>query len=311
VVESFTNPRFRDDTETTADWDRTGVARGSVGAPRTVDFEPPLTGFTLADPLRPEGSRLQLFFGRNEIAIEEGDSILSMSWGPQSNFVFATTYSDLEVKIGTTARDRLVSGYDANYTASAGNPTTVFQGNYVLPGSPNTSWEPWPTFTTPFEYTGQGNLVFEVSTPPGAAEYQLFRNSSFAMHPRYRNVGPFGSETAESGERTRYHTRFEIARTTTFATSLFYDTGIDDPDYAPPQVLADSLPPGTRVDIELEGADDTDGDGIPDDATRTGLVSDANDLDGKRYVRFRLALVGDATAGEAPVVTRVVIPFSP
>jgi len=188
-------------------------------------------------------------------------------------------------------------------------PTRVFLGDYAVPNGLNSPWFPWPQFTSAFEYDGVRSLILDVNVPTGAQTFQLFRSTSVAALPKTRIFGAASAPVASAGETTIYHMRFTVSRIRSVAQSTFYDTGIADPDYGVPAVRTASLPDGTEVVLEVEGAEDDDANGIPDPGTFTGFRANTNGIDGSRLVRFRLSLRANPTLATVPSVTSVSIPF--
>lgn len=311
IVENFGRTESQDPVTTNAAWDGDGFLRGRVTNPRQVDFAPKDTGFLLADPLRSKGSRFQMLYPNRRMRFEPGESILALSWGPKSNFVFASRYSDLEIKLGHAAGSSLLPEFDSNY--SPDGPQQVYRGDYELPNSLNSNWFPWPEFETDFEWREPSpGLILEIGVPPGGDTFQIFRNQFTDAPVNRRIIAPFGADRSPHGpEDTLYHARFTVAKTTTIAQSVFYDSGISDPDYLVPRVTARTLPEGTSFELELEGAEDDDENGIPDPGSATGFHSDADRLDGSRLVRFRITLKGNPRSGRVPVLDAVSLAFRP
>lgn len=307
-VESFATTARRDTAATTASWLGDGVASGAYSPPRSVDVTPPDSGFLLPQPLSTSGNRIQLVYSPSQVGAAPGESILGISWGPRSNFTFPATYFGTEVLLGHSRRPSgdLSRVFASNFD---GPPSLVFGGDYAVPGQLDTPWFPWPEFTSDFEYDATRSLVLDVNVPAGAATFQLFRATSVAAEPRTRIFGEAGATLAAFGEATVYHTRFSIARWRSVAQSTFFDTGLDDPDYSAPAVRAAALPAGTELSVELEGAEDADRDGAPDPGTLTGFRADANEIDGRRLVRFRLRMRANPATGAVPVATSVSVPY--
>jgi hypothetical protein len=251
---------------------------------------------------------MQLLFPPNRVGASPGESILGISWGPRSNFLFASTYSDVELLLGHSRApfDDLSLVFADNFD---GAPTRVFSGDYVVPNSLGTAWFPWPAFTTDFEYDGARSLLLDVNVPTGASTFQLFRSTSLAAFPKIRIFGAASAPVASFGEATLYHTRFSIARLRSVAQSTFFDTGVDDADFSAAAVRTTAFPAGSELALEVEGAEDADRNGVPDPGTLTGFRTDPNAIDGSRLVRFRLGFKASQPNGEVPRVTSVAIPF--
>jgi len=243
-----------------------------------------------------------------DLGTAPGESIVGLSWGPRSNFVFASTYSGISLLLGHFRAEAsgLRFRFDNNFDRP---PTRVFSGDYATTSSLSADWFPWPQFTTDFEHDGSSGVVLEVNVPQGASTFQLFRSRSTAPLPRRRLYGNPGEAIGTTGELTAYHMRFSVARLRAIAQSRFFDTGFDDPDYLPLAIRAAAAPAGTEIVAEVEGAEDANRDGVPDPGTLTGFRSDPDEIDGSRLVRFRLRLKANAATGDVPRVTSASIPF--
>jgi hypothetical protein len=96
------------------------------------------------------------------------------------------------------------------------------------------------------------------------------------------------------------------------ATSYFYDTTSDAPEYLPALVHPKSLPRGSELLLEFQGTRRLDGEGrIPENepAVASGWVTDPSLLSGYRYLRFRVTFQGGSLTGEEPILDDILIPF--
>lgn len=316
IVEDFTTVDRRDEAVTTAMWEGTGSLIGTVASmPREVDY---LTGASLfnlphplveaGNPATPNGCRFQMRFVPGQIGAVPGESIIGMSWAPKSGTVLASTYRDMTIKLGNGEAGRaLVGRFDENY---ASEPTVVYQGDYSLALDFNAVWVPWPAFATDFAHDATKPLVFEVDFPAGGDTFQLFKNRSAATFPRNRIFADGGASNSTNGrEDTTYETRFLLFQDRSFAQSDFIDSFRVDPDWSPGQIDFVSLPDGTRIVVEYEGAEDHDGNGIPELSTRTGFSTDIDTIDGSQFVRFKITLFGNRANGAIVEIGRITIPY--
>jgi hypothetical protein len=319
LVEDFSTTVRRDGDATTALWEGNGVLVGEVSPPRMTETGFPDSNYNLPHPLierdnpsTPLGCRFQMKFQTNDIGAVPGESIVGMSWAPRSNFVFASTYNDMTIKLDNFPYPdwgTISSYYALNYDEDG--PTTVYEGDYVLGNDSNAPWVPWPEFTQEFEYESSQPLIFEVEIPEGGDTYQLFRNNYTGNRPRARIYSNAGEERSSIwAERTIYRSQFVLVRDRTIGQSVFLDTGLADPDYFEAHIQLGMLPTGTRVEATYEGANDLDGDEVPDPETYTGFVDGIDDLDGYRFIRFRLRLKGLTYTGEVPTVRYIAIPYA-
>jgi len=309
-VEDFrTTENFDPDTgPPTAKWLGNGLLEGGELRARSKEFTDQRNRFRLNDPLvggmvgdpGDNGSRFQMLFTpENTGTPNQGEVLIGMAWWPASNFLFASTYQDVEIRLGhkpggTIGLDR---AYDENYD---GSPVIVYEGDYEVPNSLDTMWFDWPDFTSFFEYDGERGLVFEVSVPPGADTFQLFRNISTRSVPRRRNIAPFGSfQATNPGENTTYATRFDFSRIRTIAYSRWQNTGFEFPDYLDP--VLDEAPdrPGASIVVEWQGAVD-DGQGGPGETT--DWFEDIQAIDRFQFFRYRVNLIADPVGGTIPAL---------
>src|SRR5262249_6661213 len=147
------------------------------------------------------GNRLQMLYYRDNFNNTQSgtgpgvESFISMAWGPKSNFVFASVYPNITLKLGHsrfTVSNGLLnqSSFDQNYQGFPNNPTVVSSGRYEVPNRQNQQWWPWPDFAIDFEYSGASSVLWEANVAPAddpnTSTYQLFRNTSTAPTPGRR-----------------------------------------------------------------------------------------------------------------------------
>ncbi len=318
IVETFQTTARRDASVTNAQWDGSGEVVGTVSSsPRIINYQPLESSFNLSHPLvgtndpLTDGCRFQMKFEPQFVGFFIGESILAMDWAPKSGLIFQSTYTDVSIKLGhfdDSLSPSLRTRFDENYPPEE-PPFPMFQGDYSVPNGSGRGWFAWPTFTTDFDYDATRDLVFEFDMPAGGNTFQLLRNFSNSPTPAYRRIGDGGAETASNpSENTVYWTRFLVLQDRSYAQSTWIDTGDDSPDWREPEIRIADLPEGTRVRPFYEGGRDGNRDGIPETTTRFREVID--DLDGWRWIRFRLVLEGDPSNGAVPTVSKIVIPWS-
>ncbi|MBI1852624.1 MAG: hypothetical protein HYR85_19955 [Planctomycetes bacterium] len=339
ITEDFSTQANRGDPSdpihpNTALWNGNGFLEGSPITRRTVTVTDAESLFDLPQPLTTAGNRLQMLYFRdnfNNGGSEPGaESFISMSWGPKSNFVFASIYPLVTLKLGHSLADNssgLQTTFDANYQGFTNNPTTVYSGPYEVRNQLTSQWQPWPQFAQDFEYSGASAVVWEASGAgadgPNTSTYQLFRNTSTAPSPSRRIYDVYNATTATCppstgcAENTIYHQQFVLATKKSFGVSSYYDSGISNPDYGGSLVIFDANRGGPCVGIShtgcfsvtWEGADATPA-GTPDLATATGFSSDINIADGRRFIRFEIEINGDPFTGIVPIIDSVSFDFS-
>ena len=184
-------------------------------------------------------------------------------------------------------------------------------------GTPR-GYQLWPLFTTPFEWNGQNNLVFDASVQAGTT-CQILRAGFVAFgtpFPARRAIGT--NYTASSAdyvvETSVYDIRFNKRRRTTKATSLWYELSSDNPSFAAPIISPVGQPGGVTVLVELEGAPGkTDplnpSKFIPNTTAATGFTTDITQIDGHRFFRFRVTMIANLNSNQSARLTSVQFPY--
>lgn len=215
------------------------------------------------------------------------------------------------------------SAYPTNYnipTLQAADPAgfggvDVSGGpsSYMIPINTFRTFYPFPIFVTPFDYQGglaMTNLLFEQNIEPGMQTANFNRFRATANVPQRRILGaPLSVQTtggvmpvATIGGYDIYNMRFTFVSVASSAQSTFYDSGVPTPDYLN-LILSPSpvnQPAGTEALWEIQGASAispaplgltpwlTYWSGSPSTGSFTN--SAINAIDGKRFVRFRVAM---------------------
>jgi hypothetical protein len=314
ITEDFDTAEFRDDNDTNAIWDN-GSLEGKDVDRRVTTFVPtPQSNFNLAHPLvevgnalTPFGCRFQMKFTRNNVGANPGDSIIGMSWSPRSNFLFFSNYSRVTVKLGHFAGSsggnldfEFERNYDRDYPV---NPVTVFTGDYSVPYSLSTVWQPWPEFSKDFEYDTNKELVFEYDMPEGGDTFQLFKNKSTSSIPRNRLFGNGGTARGINGrENTQYNHQFTLVSKSSFGVSKAY--GVPDtftaPLYGAYLLVKDGLRSGTQVFVEWAP-------GIPGQEIdqANDYFEDITQVSGSPAAGFRASLTANPFTGVVPRVLSI------
>lgn len=289
----------------------------------------------IAAAARPMGSRTQMFYVPSDVA--EAAAIVSVGWGPSSNALFGSNYPEVTLGLGHTSNTALVADFKSN--VNVGGISQVYRGPYLVPQAKNIQpsdgvnangvtpdpaagtprgYHLWPTFTSPFEWNGQNNLVFDAAVLPGTT-CQILRAGFVAFgtpFPARRAIGTnYTSETADYVVETSvYDIRFNKRRRTTKATSLWYELSSDNPAFADPIVSPVGQPGGVTVLVELEGAPGkadplNPGGYIPNTTSATGFTTDITQIDGHRFFRFRVTMVANLNSNQSARVTSVQFPY--
>jgi hypothetical protein len=255
--------------------------------------------------------------------------------------------------IGGGGGNGLAAVFDANYNLTpyqagipipavcaapaAVNPRKVNCGGptpYVVPVQ-TTQFVPFPRLSPAFDFataagqSGTGvNLLFEQNVEPGLQVPNFNRYRALNFTPVRRLVDkPLSFVPANlcafnnGGTDDIYRARFTFVGIVGQARSLWYDTGVDDPDYLNVSfnpTLA-SQPFGTQSTWILEGTDTPNPS--PGTIGISGTYVDAfgtvhpnvlsSTLAGKRYLRFRVELRGNSFNNTTPVYTSLVVAYTP
>ncbi|MCE9635956.1 MAG: Ig-like domain-containing protein [Planctomycetes bacterium] len=285
--------------------------------------------------IRPLGSRGQFLFNPADVA--ESAAIVSMGWGPSSNALFGASHPEITLKLGHTSASALTADFDTN--VNVGAAVQVYQGGYLIPqakniqpsdgvdangvtkdpvgGVPKGYW-PWPSFTTPFEWNGVNNLIFDAACQ-SASICQIQRGGfvpAGVPFPNRRAIATnYQGATADfTVDTVILDTRFQKRRRTTKATSLWYELASDTPQFAAPIVSPIGQSGGVFVTVEVEGAHGKPdplkpGGFIPNTSTATGFTTDVTQIDGHRFFRFRLLMISNLNTNQTSRVTSLQVPY--
>jgi len=336
LAETFDNTTKRDTPNTTAEWGTVtaGSLTGGAVTTTTVSVQllvaqyPGGTRTRVRDhPFAQTGSvgvgHDQWIYTQAELGAAA--AITQVSWGPSSNALFAAFHNNVTVILGHTQGDSLNTTMDNNF--DVGTPVKVADSSYIIPQRATidppcgtdacaVGFWPLPTFSDFFEYNGKNNLILDISADPGT-NYQIGRILFGPVgFPNRHTFGAFGSSTGTLAEPVVNDMQFIKKRRTTIAQSLFYDSGVSNPDYSTPVILPATQTGGTQAGIEFEGAKgilfpipSNPNNVIPDPTTFTGYVTNIDQLDGFRFVRFRATLVSNVTTTQVPVIRSIDIPY--
>ncbi len=269
----------------------------------------------------PKGSRAQMLYVPEDVGVAA--AVTGVAWGPSSNALFAATHPHIQLRLGHTSIQTLGSDWSSN--VNLGNPQLVYDGEYSIPqalnidppGSDTGYWD-WPTLSTPFEYNGVNNLVFD-ATVEGGNNCQILRIAflpagvSFPLRRAISRDVDAGTANF-ANDAVVYDIRFKKRRRTTRATSVFYELASDEPVFADAIVSPQGQPGGVTVVFEMEGAlgkpdPFNPGGFVADPSTGTGWVTDLNLVDGHRFVRFRILMVANLGTNQGARIASVQVPY--
>lgn len=258
-------------------------------------------------------------------------AITQVAWGPSSNALFASNHSTVIVTLGHTQGDSVSTSMLNNF--DVGSPVKVADTSYLIPqrknigqsaepptfdgsdGTANGFW-PLPTFTNFFEYNGKNNLIVDVDSTIGT-NYQITRIFFGPVgFPSRNTFAATGSNAGGLIQPVVQDMQFTKKRRTTIAQSLFYDSGQNNPDYSTPILVPATQIGGTSMQLQFEGAEGilfpipgNPNNVIPDPTTFTGFVTNLDQLDDYRFLRFRITFVANVTTGQVPKLQSLAIPY--
>ena len=336
INESFDSQLRNDTSITTADWGVTTPGTLQGGAVTTQDIIVALQGTQYPGgtrtrvrdhPFAQSGSggvgHDQWIYTQAELG--GSGAITAIGWGPSSNALFASTHQKVKVTLGHTQGDALSTNMSNNF--DVGTPVKVVDASYVIPQRASidppcltdacaVGYWPLPTFSNFFEYNGKNNLVLDINATLGT-NYQITR--IFFGPVGFPNRHTFGQVDSSSGtliEPVVTDVKFTKKRRTTIAQSKFYDSGQNNPDFSSPILSPASQSGGTSMQVEFEGAEGilfpipgNPNNVVPDPTTYTGFVTNLDQLDGYRFIRFRVTFIANVNTGQVPVLNSLAIPY--
>ncbi len=344
INEPFDNQSKRDAVNTTADWNTTVLGALQGGSVTTTVIPIQLTATQYPGAVRTRvrdhpfaqsgssgvGHDQWIFF---QAQLGSPAAVTQIGWGPSSNALFASFHNEVIVTLGHTQGDSLSTTFPNNF--DVGTPVTVADDQYIIPqratidppcnsDNPGGSCGPlgavgfWPlpTFTNFFEYNGKNNLIVDVDATLGT-NYQITRIFFGPVgFPLTHMFGSTGATTGTFAETVVTDMQFTMKRRTTIGQSLFYDSGVGNPNYDSPIISPSTQTGGTTAQLEFEGANGilfpiptNPNNVIPDPTTFTGFVSNVDQLDGRRFIRFRVTFVANVNTGQVPIIKSIAIPY--
>ncbi|HEU4396108.1 MAG TPA: Ig-like domain-containing protein [Planctomycetota bacterium] len=339
INESFDLQTFMDTANTTADWGvtTTGTLQGGAvtsqdvivalqtsqypGGVRTRVRDHPFYDGT--SPSLGKVGHEQWVYTQAELGTSA--AITQVGWGPSSNALFASNHQRVQVTLGHTQGDALSTNMPNNF--DVGIPVKVADSSYVIPqratidppcgtdGCAVGYW-PLPTFTNFFEYNGKNNVIVDIDASIGS-NYQITRVFFGPVgFPSRNTFGNTGDTTGSLLQPLVQDMKFTKKRRTTVAQSLFYDSGQSNPDYATPILSPVVQTGGTSIEVGYEGAEgilfpipSNPNNVIPDPTTYTGFVTNLDQLDSYRFIRFRIIFTSNVNTGQVPTLQSLSIPY--
>jgi len=169
------------------DIDNAPVAVPPGSNPGPEDFCPganPLLGPDLTvgnlQPPTSDGRRQQNLYRQSELGAR--GTIIRAAWGPDSDALFAATYTRVNIKMGHKAAGTALApgGFDGQFDVD-GFVRVVNNATYTVPqvadvnGPPiNNGWFDWPELDTFFDFDGVNDFIIDVEAEEGNT-FQVFR----------------------------------------------------------------------------------------------------------------------------------------
>lgn len=321
----------------TGEYDRSVKRRLQGRAPtvRTVRTIPPNQGVPfqqpILNPLNPFGTRCQMVLPARDLgASGQEELVTAIRWRPFGGKVVQDTFSrvvlDLahskvvpDFRVGNSGLPRFPnSGLSRTFAQNVipNDPVLrVFDGPYTFrPGDlRRDGYLAYPAPRAFFTYNGIDSLLLDFKVVPSAGakgvngqEIYLMVLSSprpdgrvLTAGSRTNPVDPFNTQTANTGDNSRYDYQIELTRVRSDARSRWLDSGLAAPDYVQPYFAA-STPRGTSLQILYRGAKDANG------TSPTLWSSGIDSADGYRYLQYHVVLRGHPS-GAVPSLDTLVI----
>jgi hypothetical protein len=217
--------------------------------------------------------------------------------------------------------------------------TLVNQKDYTVPqrfdvngGARNDGYLDWPKLDIFFDYDGQNDLLVDIEAAMGNT-YQSIRTFmalSMAFPPcncffppgngcglNNNSIGQRQMDTTYGGDFAdpapipatvanpapfAHVMQFEIAKLRSDAQSLYYDTGIPDPDFLAPIVSPLVQSGGASIQLTWSGS----ADGIVEDVPFTTNI---HAIDNHRYIRWNCIMRANLFTGGRPRIDILEMPF--
>lgn len=353
LAEEFTNNTYEDQTAIPppdrAEWNSTelGALLGGAITSSYILVQPAPDGNAsflfnvsyplVADPVNTscpalatgdwkKGIRMQHSYTQTEMGNKSG-TITNIDWGPSSNWTFAATHSNIEIRVGHMENTTGVLGTDFAANFRGGNvPLANYSGDYSIPTNSSAPWWPFPTLTNVFDYDGTSAVLVDYQVSPAVTcqGWVCWAYTFMTGGPGKRTAGAQDrNATVDDGFITNggrtdnivYYVRFTKRRRLTFAQSNFYDTQLPGPDYGDPVVSPQTQPGGSTFVLEFQGAgamvDPLNPTRfIPDPSTYTAWSTNVNDCDGKRFLRFKFSLYANLQSSTVNRIASLTVPYT-
>jgi hypothetical protein len=217
------------------------------------------------------------------------------------------TYTGVTVKMGHNTSGALNTNFTGSFSDT--QVTTFNASNYSISASMNVNgWVLGPTYTSNWSYNGNDNVVLDVNTPNNNGPYNRCLQGPSGIGGIDYHFTSGGGNLSFSGNGLDM--RFMYLVDTCEAQSRWYNTGVSNPSYLDPIVVAQS-PAGTVINFTYQGAKPD-----PANASQADLNSASawttdplNDLPSYQFIRFHIEMKSNLSSQTRPQVDMVTIPF--
>jgi hypothetical protein len=267
-------------------------------------------------------------------------TVVRIAWGPDSDATFAATYPGVILRLGhkQNGADLANASFFEQFDVD-GFVTLVNQKDYTVPqafdvngGATNDGFLDWPKLDIFFEYDGENDLLLDVEAAMGNT-FQTFRTFmalSQAFPPcncffpagngcslNNNSIGQRQMDSTYGGDFADpspipatvanpapfvHVMQFEIAKLRSDAQSLYYDSGIADPDFLAPIVSPLVQSGGAAIELTWSGS----ADGIVEDVPFTPNI---HAIDNHRYIRWNCVMRANLFTGGRPRIDILEMPF--
>lgn len=265
-------------------------------------------------------------------------TVVRIAWGPDSDATFAATYPGVIMRLGhkQAGTDLANAGMFEQFDVD-GYVTLVNQKDYTVPqafdvngGATNDGYLDWPQLDIFFDFDGQNDLLLDVEAAMGNT-FQTFRtflalDQIFGVCNCFNFAGcsltnnsigqrqmdsTYGGDAADPGPIPAtvanpapfvHVMEFELAKLRSDARSLYYDSGVADPDYLSPIISPLVQSGGATIEVTWSGSFD----GIVEDVPFTPNI---NSIDNHRYIRWNVVMRANLFTGGRPRIDILEIPF--
>lgn len=298
LTEDFTDTLMMDAGGTTALWNHPSAPGALLGIPRSSILDllgDSLHGFT-AVHFGGSDVEIRMLVSREEIGL--GRQITGLVWTPAAGGAMPGEYRYLEVRITPVRQDHL-----GQPGAELGPPITVLREEpYHV--SANAGGQVSVPFERAFSFDGESDLLLEIRIGPGTRTNIIRAVEDLSGRSEVR--------WGRQGAPLRAAIGLRSYSLLPVATSRFYDTGSEYPEYFQPVLNPAKMPDGVRFELMFQGTRVLGADGrapTGDPGAVSEWVRDITTLSGFRYVRFRATFSGGGPNGEDPFLDTLLVPY--